>query len=287
MFTCMSCARSSGSTNRVVAQAPFVPGIRPRRDVGVARDERGGAACPSSGSYALRIQWKLTSSVARRSRSTTRRPRRGTRSRPPRARAAPPRASSVSSPVVTNTTPSTPSSGSGRSAPPPGAISTMSWAKVVANPAIGRARIHDRVLVKPGRLLVTMSRSTPLGMTVYASVTIARSVSSSVCAGSPPRRGVVAHGPPRPCRVRCGIRSVARRVAGGRARRARARRCPVSAATSSAAIAPHRTPRSTNPASARIVAGSSSTAPVVPVGDVREGGRMPRGSPRGRTRRWR
>ena len=62
----------------------------------------------------------------------------------------------------------------------------MSCENVVANPAIGRARIHERVPVKPGRLLVTMSRSTPLGITVYASVTIARSVSSSVCAGSPP-----------------------------------------------------------------------------------------------------
>jgi hypothetical protein len=62
----------------------------------------------------------------------------------------------------------------------------MSCEKVVANPAIGRARIHARVPVNPGRLLVTMSRSTPFGMTVYASVTIARSVSSSVWAGCPP-----------------------------------------------------------------------------------------------------
>ena len=62
----------------------------------------------------------------------------------------------------------------------------MSCENVVENPAIGRARIHDRVPVKPGRLLVTMSRNTPLGMTVYASVTMARSVSSSVCSGRPP-----------------------------------------------------------------------------------------------------
>ena len=62
----------------------------------------------------------------------------------------------------------------------------MSCANVVANPAIGRARIHERVFVKPGSLLVTMSRSTPFGITVYASVTIARSVSSSDWPGSPP-----------------------------------------------------------------------------------------------------
>ena len=140
---------------------------------------------PSTGSYALRIQWKLTSSSP--SFASDHASPAARYAYPPGAsRCRSPASVSVSSPVVTNTTPSTPSSCSGRSAPPPGAISTMSWAKVVANPAIGRARIHDRVLVKPGSLLVTMSRSTPFGITVYASVTIARSVSSSVCAGSPP-----------------------------------------------------------------------------------------------------
>ena len=63
-------------------------------------------------------------------------------------------------------TPSTPASASGLSLPPPGATSTISCEKVVANPAMGRAMIQARVLVQPGRLLVTMSRSTPLGITV-------------------------------------------------------------------------------------------------------------------------
>ncbi|MNR55442.1 hypothetical protein D3C85_1758120 [compost metagenome] len=57
---------------------------------------------------------------------------------------------------------------------------------MVANPEIGRAMIHDRVSEKPGRLLVTMSVMTPLGITVYASVTMARSVVSWVCGGRPP-----------------------------------------------------------------------------------------------------
>ena len=80
---------------------------------------------------------------------------------------------------MTNTTDCTVSSISPRSAPPPGETSTTYCAKVVAKPSIGRASTHRRVFSQPGRFEVTMSRSTPRGMTVYASVTIARSVSSS------------------------------------------------------------------------------------------------------------
>ncbi|MOA50975.1 hypothetical protein D3C78_1740600 [compost metagenome] len=69
-------------------------------------------------------------------------------------------------PLVTKMTPSTPDSNSAFGAPPPGAISTISWENVVAKPEIGRAMIHERVLEKPGRLLVTMSVMTPLGITV-------------------------------------------------------------------------------------------------------------------------
>ena len=58
--------------------------------------------------------------------------------------------------------------------------------KVSANPDSGRAITHSRVSSQKGRLLVTMSRITPRGMTAYASVNMARSVSRSVCGGWPP-----------------------------------------------------------------------------------------------------
>jgi hypothetical protein len=51
---------------------------------------------------------------------------------------------------------------------------------------MGRAMIQERVFEKPGRLDVTMSVITPFGITVYASVTMARSVVRWVCGGSPP-----------------------------------------------------------------------------------------------------
>ncbi len=69
-------------------------------------------------------------------------------------------------PRVRKTTPSTPGSNSAFGAPPPGPTSTMSWEKVVAKPEMGRAMIQERVFEKPGRLLVTMSVITPLGITV-------------------------------------------------------------------------------------------------------------------------
>ncbi len=89
-------------------------------------------------------------------------------------------------PSVTKTTDCTVSSSSPWSDPPPGETSMTYCANVVAKPSIGRASTHSRVFSQPGRLLVTMSRSTPRGITVYASVTIARSVSSSVWPGRPP-----------------------------------------------------------------------------------------------------
>ena len=66
---------------------------------------------------------------------------------------------------MTNSTPSAPASGSGRSLPPPGATSMMYCEKVSAKPDSGRDRIQARVSSQNGRGLVTMSRITPLGMT--------------------------------------------------------------------------------------------------------------------------
>jgi hypothetical protein len=67
--------------------------------------------------------------------------------------------------------------------PPVGATSTRYCANVVAPPATGRFRIQVRVFSHSGRTLTTMSRSTPRGMTVYASVTTARSLSRALCGG--------------------------------------------------------------------------------------------------------
>ena len=92
----------------------------------------------------------------------------------------------VSDPAVTKTKPSTSDCGSGAADPPPGATSTMVWAKVCAPPGTGRLSTQARVSVHSGKTEVTMSRSTPRGITVYASVTTARSLSRSVCGGSPP-----------------------------------------------------------------------------------------------------
>jgi hypothetical protein len=68
--------------------------------------------------------------------------------------------------LVRKTTPSTPVSGSGFPEPPPGPTSTMNWENVVEKPSMGRAMIQDRVFFQPGRLLVTVSRRTPLGRRV-------------------------------------------------------------------------------------------------------------------------
>ena len=86
---------------------------------------------------------------------------------------------------MTNSTHSTCLPGSGRSLPPPGSSSTIDWENVVANPATGRDSTHARVPCQCGKRLVTMSRSTPRGMIVYASVITARSVNSACCGGRP------------------------------------------------------------------------------------------------------
>ena len=86
---------------------------------------------------------------------------------------------------MTNSTHSTCGDGSGCSLPPPRSISTIDWENVVANPATGRDSTHARVPCQCGKRLVTMSRSTPRGMIVYASVMTARSVSSACCGGRP------------------------------------------------------------------------------------------------------
>ena len=62
----------------------------------------------------------------------------------------------------------------------------MYWEKVSAKPDSGRAITHSRVSVQNGSELVTMSRMVPRGMTAYASVNMARSVSRSLCGGNPP-----------------------------------------------------------------------------------------------------
>ena len=51
------------------------------------------------------------------------------------------------------------------SQPPPSASSTIYWLKVSAKPDSGRASIHMRIPVQPGRKLVTMSRMTLRGIT--------------------------------------------------------------------------------------------------------------------------
>ena len=71
----------------------------------------------------------------------------------------------TNSPSTTNSTPSAPASGSGRSLPPPGCTSMMYCENVSAKPDSGRARTQARVPSQNGRSLVTMSRMTPLGIT--------------------------------------------------------------------------------------------------------------------------
>ena len=92
---------------------------------------------------------------------------------------------SRNSPARTKSTHSTYVAGSGRSLPPPGSISTIDWENVVEYPAIGRDSTQARVRSQCGKQLVTMSRSTPRGMIVYASVMTARSVRSACCGGRP------------------------------------------------------------------------------------------------------
>ena len=96
---------------------------------------------------------------------------------------------SRNSPDMTNTTHCTCAAGSGESLPPPDSTSTMAWENVVANPAMGRDTTHARVPRQCAKRLVTMSRNTPRGMNVYASVTTARSLSND-CWGGRPATGV-------------------------------------------------------------------------------------------------
>ncbi len=72
---------------------------------------------------------------------------------------------SASCPDATKRTASASGLLSGSSLPPPGETSTRYWENVSAKPESGRARTQRRVSVQFGRKLVTMSVSTPLGMT--------------------------------------------------------------------------------------------------------------------------
>jgi len=62
MVTCMSWRRSEWSRNRVVVQRPSVSGIAMFFTSASFTTKGGGGPMSSTGSYALRIQWKTTRS---------------------------------------------------------------------------------------------------------------------------------------------------------------------------------------------------------------------------------
>ena len=251
MFTCMSCARSSGSTNRVVAHAPFVPGIgrgatswsrvtndadlvpferlvgladpvEARELVALVRDRPVGAR-RDVGVAARRehvpLPLELERELAGRDEHDALDP----------LLALGPVGAAAGRDLDDELRERRGEPGDRpREDPRPGAGEPRQVARDdVAQHALGNHRVrlgHDRAVGEQ-----------------FASARAAR------------RAG---------CSSSCRLLGDA---AGARARRGVGSSMPVAAATSSVEMAPQRTPRSTNPASARTVAGSSSTAPVVRV----------------------
>ena len=139
MVTCMSWRMSSGSTKRVVAQRPSVPGI------GI-----GAMSCSLAkeglrdvdafdGVIGLADPVEADSGAGSRCERSSRSPAAGRHSRPAAGTCFSPPSVTVSSPSMTNRTPSAPASGSGRSLPPPGATSMMYCEK-----RLGEARQRPR-----------------------------------------------------------------------------------------------------------------------------------------------
>lgn len=161
--TCISCRMSLGSTKRVVAHVPLVPGIGTAGTAvssGTTKDS--GLERPTTASYRLRIQTKVAleraSSVQASSADTyTYAPLLKECVEPARSRS--------SSPSSMKSTDSTPVAVSGCVEPPPASTSTIYWQKVSANPLKGRARIQVRLCRQKGNTLVTMSRITSRGIT--------------------------------------------------------------------------------------------------------------------------
>ena len=126
-------------------------GHRQRHDVLLVAEERLGHLDALDALVELADPVEARGALRRRCAASSRSPAAGRHSRPAAGDALSPAIVTVSSPSMTNSTPSAPASGSGRSLPPPGATSMMYCEKVSEKPDSGRDRIQARVLSQNGR----------------------------------------------------------------------------------------------------------------------------------------